>query len=254
MSDAPGRRGAVVVGASAGVGRCVAEEFARSGRDLVLAARDLPALDTLAAHLRLRWGVEVNTIAVDLTAGHAEMASVAHQCRSLLGGRLNTLVITSGLVVDDDDGFADGARVEAVLATNLTGPIVLASAVLEGMLDAGDPASVVLVSSIAARVPRGHNVAYTAAKSGLESWAASLQHALDGTSVRVSVVAPGYVDTSMADGLELRLPVAAPEDVARRIVNVADSGRRFTFVPAWWRIPVGVLSRLPWPLFRRIDF
>ncbi|HCQ45395.1 MAG TPA: SDR family oxidoreductase, partial [Achromobacter sp.] len=57
----------LITGASSGIGATYAERFARRGHDLVLVARDLTRLETLAARLRQDHGVAVDVLAADLT-------------------------------------------------------------------------------------------------------------------------------------------------------------------------------------------
>jgi uncharacterized protein len=68
--------GAVVIGASAGVGRAIADQLGRLGTDLVIAARDDRDLTALASDLRIRHGVEVAAVPLDLNGSDAELRAV----------------------------------------------------------------------------------------------------------------------------------------------------------------------------------
>ena len=100
----------------------------------------------------------------------------------------------------------------------------------------GQGGTLVLFSSIAAAAPRRRNVAYAAAKAGLESFGRSMRHRTAGTPVEVQVYALGYVDTAMTRDLDLKLPVADPGRVAELVVGRLDQGSSFRTCPgrgAW---------------------
>ena len=76
----PDRRRAVVVGASAGVGRALSEELARQGYDLVIGSRHADDLDALAADLALRHAVVVTPRPIDLCGPADAIERYADEC------------------------------------------------------------------------------------------------------------------------------------------------------------------------------
>jgi short-subunit dehydrogenase len=246
------RRGAVVVGASAGVGRALSAELARRGYDLVVSARHTEDLDALAADLRLRHPVAVSPRTLDLCGPPADLDRYVDECLALLG-EVDAVLVTAGTVADEDDGVAPPAVTSTLLQTNFLGVATLAGAFVE-RLEAQGKGTIVLFSSIAAAAPRGRNVMYGAAKAALEHYGRSLQHRFAGGNVRVQIYALGYVDTGMAAGRRLLLPPADPRRIAATVVNGLDRDHRFTYLPRYWRAVVFVLRRLPWSVYRRLDF
>jgi decaprenylphospho-beta-D-erythro-pentofuranosid-2-ulose 2-reductase len=249
MSD---RRRAVVVGASAGVGRALSDELARAGYDLVIGARDTDDLEALAADLRLRHSVTVIPQRVDLCEPAEMLGRYADECCSALGG-VDAVLVTAGAVADDDDGTETPDVARTLVEANFLGVVGLAQAFVE-RFEVQGTGTMVLFSSIAAAAPRRRNVVYGAAKAALEHYGRGLQHRFAGGNVRVQIYALGYVDTAMAAGRQLRLPAADPRWIARTIVNGLERDRRFTYLPRYWRLIVAVLRRLPWPVYRRLDF
>jgi len=235
----------------------VAAALAADGYRLVIAARDTEELAKVAADLEVRHRADVHVRGIDLCGDPAGLVDLVDETCALdaaAAGRLDVVVITAGMVSDDDDGFAAPELVGRIVATNFTGVMTVASAAAARMRRQPGGGSIVLFSSIAAKAPRGSNVAYAASKAALESYAASMQHALSTAEVKVQVVAPGYVDTAMTAGKELLLPVASPEEVATAVVEGLAGGRRFVYSPRWWGPIVGTIRRLPWPVYRRLDF
>jgi NAD(P)-dependent dehydrogenase (short-subunit alcohol dehydrogenase family) len=117
--------------------------------------------------------------------------------------------------------------------------------------------SIVLFSSIAAVAARTKNLAYSAAKAALETYAVGLRHALADRGVEVLVLALGYVDTSQTFGQRLLFPVAHAEEVAeqvmKRLRGARLSGGKHYFPWFWWWITTCIRG-LPWFVYRRLRF
>lgn len=245
-------RSAVVIGASSGVGRALADALAVRGYDLVLAARSTRDLAAVAADVEARHGVRAMAIELDLLGSDDEIGAWYARCRSVLPD-VDAVLIPAGTVDDADDGVTSSTLNETITTTNYVGVARIARRFLADF-EARDHGTLVLFSSIATAAPRRRNVAYTAAKSALESYARSLQHRYAGSGVRVQVYALGYVDTAMTRGRRLLLPVADPANVARTVVGGLSQSRRFRYAPAFWRPIVFVLERLPWSIYRKLEF
>jgi short-subunit dehydrogenase len=248
----PDRRRAVVVGASAGVGRALSEELARHGYDLVIGARHADDLDALATDLELRHSVTVTPCPIDLCGPADAVERYAAECFATLR-EVDAVLVTAGAVDEGDDGTASPAVTATLVQTNFLGVATLAGAFVEGFECQGW-GTIVLFSSIAAAAPRGRNVVYGAAKAALEHYGRSLQHRLAGTTVRVQVYALGYVDTAMASGRRLLLPRADPHRIARTVVGGLQRDHRLTYLPRYWRAIAFGLRHLPWPIYRRLRF
>jgi short-subunit dehydrogenase len=248
----PDRRRAVVVGASAGVGRALATELARRGYDLVIGARHAEDLDAVAADLALRHGGAVTPAPLDLCGPADALEGYVDDCIARLG-EVDAVLVTAGAVDDADDGTAPPAVTARLVQTNFLGVVTLVGAFVERLEEQGG-GTVVLFSSIAAAAPRGRNVVYAASKAALEHYGRALQHRLAEGPVRVQVYALGYVDTAMAAGRRLPLPPADPARIARTVVDCLHHERRFTYLPRYWRPITFGLRHLPWPVYRRLRF
>jgi short-subunit dehydrogenase len=246
------RRRAVVVGASAGVGRALCEELALRGYDLVVMARHAEDLDAVASDVGLRHRVTVVQRPVDLCDPADALVRHADDCVRTLGP-VDVLIVTVGALSDDDDGAAVPAVTSTLVNSNFLGVVTIVGRFLQHFETRGR-GTVVLFSSVAAAAPRGRNVVYGAAKAALEHYGRALQHRLADGNVRVQIYALGYVDTAMAKGRRLLLPPADPRRIAHKVVDGLDRGRRFTYLPRYWQVIVFLLRRLPWPIYRRLKF
>lgn len=239
---------ALVFGASAGVGRALARELAAKGYDLVLVSRNPDDLKAEAAHLRTRFRVAVDWVAVDASSPTATVEVL----RSIASdGKVKDLFFPIGMADDNDDGLLPETETTALINANLTSIAAVVSLFLAPMLKA-ESGNIVGFGSVAALRGRGTNVAYAAAKRGLESYFESLRFRTSFTPVRVQFYRLGYVDTHLTFGRKLLpLPMISPETVAKRVVrNLNHDVSRF--LPGfWWGIAI-LLRLLPWSIFRRI--
>jgi short-subunit dehydrogenase len=221
----------VVIGASRGVGRTTAELFADHGAHLVIAARSPEPLRELATSLRDR-GVRVLSVPTDI----GDPAAVEHLARRAVAefGRIDTWVNTAAVLIAGPFGEESTEEVERIVRTNVLGQVWGARAALAQFRRQGSGV-LIDVSSMVGVVPNPVVPLYTMTKFSVRGLSLSLHHSSSGMpGVRVCVVLPGPIDTSMFDGAvnhtgrELRAipPALAPERVAGAIVSCARRPRR----------------------------
>lgn len=245
MSDA------IVVGASAGVGRAIVEQLAAAGWNLVVGSRNQADLDGLATDLEAAHGVNVAPLAVDVRDDDAlgRFIAAAHDAVP----EPDAVLITAGSVADHDDGVDDWATTTDLVTANMIGVMKLGGHYAARFETRGS-GTLVLFSSIATGAPRRDNVAYAAAKAGLESFAGSMQHRLGRTGAAVQLYRLGYVDTRLARGRDLKLRPADPATVAERVVAGLGGRSKTTFEPRYWGAIVRGLRMLPAPIYNRLEF
>lgn len=237
----PSGAACLVTGASSGIGRATALALARAGARLVLTGRNEARLGAVADDT----GGEA--IVADLTEPDAP-ERVAREAEERLHG-VDVLVNNAGVGLAGPLLDVDFARVDELVAVNLRAPILLTRSLLPGMLERGGGA-IVNVASIAGHVGVGGEAVYAATKAGLIGFSESLRQELIGTSVRVSVVSPGVVDTLFFERRGVpyarRRPRPVPaERVARTIVAAIETGAPRLFVARWFAFPVRLQETLP---------
>jgi short-subunit dehydrogenase len=242
---------AVVVGASAGLGRALAERLAGAGHDLVLASSDERDVAALAAHLQIHNGVRATAVAVDLggdTDGGERLESAARA----LGGA-DALLLPIGWTAPLDDACRDTELTERLVRTNFLSVATLVSRFLPGLRQR-PRAAVVGFGSVAAVRGRGANIVYAASKRALQTFFEGLRHACTDTPVRVQFYVLGYLDTNLAFGRRTLLPRANPEHLAARVARDLGRFEGVVYHPGWWRPVCALLSVVPWFVFKRLRF
>src|SRR5215468_11258172 len=233
-------QGALVTGASRGLGRALAEALAARGAKVAMVAREIGPLSDAVATIRSRGGI-AHAIAADVGAKDA-VHRIAGQAQGLIGEiaiaihNASTLGPTPLRLLLD----TECEDLAAVLETNLVGPFRLTKILAGGMALRGDGV-IVHISSDAAVEAYPKWGAYGVSKTAQDHLSRILAAELDGTGVRILAVDPGEMDTAMhaaaipdAD----RASLQKPAEVAARIVQMiedttrAPSGARLV-APKW---------------------
>ena len=178
----------VITGATEGIGRALAEEFARDGHALVLVARDHAKLAKTAEELAGAHGVEVKVTAQDLSTPEG-CAGVEQAVRGF-GFYAEYLVNNAGIMSSGFFQDEDPATVRRIVDLNVRAMVDLTMRFLPGML-ARSRGGVLNVSSMVGYMPVPYQATYAASKAFILSFSKALAYETRGTGVKVSVVAPG---------------------------------------------------------------
>ncbi|KAK7958102.1 hypothetical protein PG988_012950 [Apiospora saccharicola] len=237
----------VITGASSGIGRSTAFEFARTAPKnlkLILTARRIDSLKEIAAEITKEVGDGVKVLPVQLDVSKPE------EIRGFVEGlpaefkEIDVLVNNAGLV----KGVAKAPEIveddlNVMFNTNVTGLINMTQAILPIFLKRsnGGAGDIINIGSIAGREPYIGGSIYCATKAAVRSFTDSLRKELIATRVRVMEIDPGQVETefsvvrfygdrSKADAVYAGCEPLTPDDIAEVVVFVA--GRRENVVVA----------------------
>lgn len=244
------RSAALIVGASAGLGRALCRALAARDYDLLLVARDSTDLEAEANHLRTVFGVRVATVAADAQATDSFVEAVKSAASSF--DDLAAILFPIGKSCAGDFGAMPMAQARVLIDVNFTS----VAALIDALLSSSSVARCVVIGfgSIAAVRGRGNNVVYSAAKRALESYFESLRHRFSDSDIRVQFYRLGYLDTGQSYGKQLLLPSASPEAIARRVVRGLDEGHGFVTLPRFWWLVTSAIRLMPWWLYKRLRF
>jgi uncharacterized oxidoreductase len=183
----------LITGGNSGIGKRLAEEFAKRGNDVIITGRKQEAIDAVvAANANIVAGYVLDVQDADAITAFAAKVTADHPA-------LNVVVNNAGIMVAEDLKAQDLAVAEATVATNLLGPIRLISALLPHLLKKPS-ATVMTVSSGLAFVPLAMTPTYNATKAAIHSYTQSLRYQLAGTNVDVIEIVPPGVATDLMPG------------------------------------------------------
>ena len=232
---------ALVTGASRGIGRATAAALARAGAHvLVHYGRSAREAESLVSEIQTEGGV-ANAISADLGTPNGA-ARLAEQVRSIVGDRLDVLVLNAGIskavrladyTVEDFDNL---------FATNVRSPFFLVQQLLPIL---GDGSNIIAISSIGSHAVVGKPgvdnpslLAYSSTKGALETLVKNWAAILGPQGIRVNAVAPGAIDTDMSNftkteagreivlGMQALKRIGRPEDVADVVAFLASDKAR----------------------------
>jgi 3-oxoacyl-[acyl-carrier protein] reductase len=222
----PVPRVTLVTGASSGIGKATAARLAAMGSAVIVGYHSRQAqAEAVIAGLQGSGHIAMRIAIDDSVSISAAVKAVQDRY-----GRLDALVncggATTPVPANDLDGLTD-AIFDRTVTVNLRGPFAMIRA-FRPVLERGEHAAVVNISSIAARTGLGSSLAYLAAKAGVDALTIALAKVL-APKVRVFSVSPAGVDTDFVPGRTReqlqktaeRLPLAhvtTPDDVARAVV------------------------------------
>jgi short-subunit dehydrogenase len=207
---------AIVSGAGRGIGRAIARRLAREGAALTAVARTQAELDTLVAEIRAGGGRAL-AVAADIRERAACDRAVAAARDA--HGRVQILVNNAGVGIHKPFAETSDDDWNAMLGTNLSGVFYLTRAALADLTNGGG--HVFMISSLAGSNPIAGLAAYCASKAALDHLSACLMLEVRHQGVKVTVVAPGSVNTEF--GSRARGDAAwmlQPEDIADTIVEL----------------------------------
>lgn len=220
----------VVTGASSGAGKAIALEFALQQPNLVLASRNIDALNEVAEECR-SLGAKVKTVVTDVTETGA-MVQLANEANDF-GGQIDVWVNNAGLLAAGRFEETPMAVHQQVIETNLIGYLNGAHAVLPYFKKQKHG---VLINniSIGGFLPVPFGVGYSASKFGLRGFSAALKAELSNwPGIHICDVFPAFLDTPgiqhaanyTGKYLKPAPPVYDPRRVAMAIVKLAEKPR-----------------------------
>jgi short-subunit dehydrogenase len=242
----------VFVGATKGIGRALARLMAARGHALFLLGRDLADLERSARDLEVRGAPGSVGVAVCDLADASGFAAALDRADAALSN-FDTVVVTAGLFASQETLESDAERTATLLDVNFTGTILFCEAARKRLLARGG-GTLCVFSSVAGERGRKPVILYGAAKAGLSAYLEGLDHKFRAAGLRTVCVKPGFVKTSMTEGLKPPPFAGEPEPVARRVLGAIERGTPVVYAPPMWALVMLVIRNLPRVVMRRVGF
>lgn len=197
----------LVTGASSGLGRHFAHVLAKAGAQVVLAARRMDALKSLADEI----GGQATCIALDVTDADSIRAAMAQ------AGPVDVLVNNAGVSSAQAVLDATEADYAYIMDANLRGAFLVATDAARGMRERGQGGAIVNIASILGLRQGGQLALYAMSKAGVVQMTKQMGLELARYDIRVNALAPGYFATDMnRDHLESKLGEAMAKRIPQR--------------------------------------
>ena len=244
---------ALVIGASSGIGRAIAERLAAEGSAVAIVARRRDLLDEIVATRKASGSsVEMHAYQHDVR-NWAAVPELFQKIAFDLGG-LDLVVYAAGTQpVVEAEAYPTHLDQETI-TVNFGGAVAWLNAAADRFARAGEGA-IVGIGSVAGDRGRRGNPVYGATKAALDTYLSSLRSRLASRHVTVLCVRPGFVDTALfrqfpAPGF---VPVCSPDEAARLILRAAEAHKRIAYIPGWWKAVMLAIRAIPAPIFERLN-
>ncbi len=245
-------KGALVVGASSGIGAAIARQLVGEGWRVAALARRRPELDELersCAEAAQAGGGALLVRVHDVKNTH-EIPALFEELVRELGG-LDLVVYAAGIMPKIGEQEYDTEKDLEILAVNTGGCVAWLNPAAD-LFCTQRRGAIVGISSIAGDRGRKGNPLYCTSKAAMNTYLESLRNRLGEFGVHVCTIRPGFVDTAMTQGNPKLFWLISSEDAARRILRAVRSGANVRYVPFRW-MWVGLVMRLiPSFVFRRV--
>ena len=249
----PGRRRAIVVGASSGIGAALVRQLASEGYRVAALARRQSEIEALAhtcGPLAEALGGLVLPQVHDVRAV-GEVPALFERLVRELGG-LDLFIYAAGVMPSVRADQYDTPTDLDLLAINFSGCAAWCNEVAK-LMGSQRSGTIIGISSIAGVRGRKGNPMYGSSKAAMTHYLESLRNRLSERRVHVCTILPGYVDTIMTQGLKTFWLISA-DDAARTILGAARRKVNERFVPWRWTLVALVLRLIPSFFFRRLNF
>lgn len=236
----------VITGASSGIGKALALEFAQRGYHLGLAARRLNKLEALRTEILSIPGCQNLQIEViELDVNETDKVGPALQVLFNNLKKVDVAIVNAGVNKLTGVGRGQLADELGLVQTNLLGAIATVNAAVEWFKQTGG-GHVVGISSLASLTPIPKQAAYCATKAGFSMYLDAAAIELKKYKIDITKILPGFVKTDIVDDMDKFPFLVSAEQAAREMANHIEKRRSVGVVPGYpWKILKPLLANMP---------
>ncbi len=220
---------ALITGSTRGIGRAIAEVYAKNGAALILNGRDAVKAKEVAHEISLKYAVKVDIVLFDVS--NSEQVKNGFRELFKITKSLDIVVNNAGILDDALIGMATKSQIEKTFGINTFGTLYV-SQYAARMMSKKKYGSIINISSIIGTNGNEGQSVYGGSKAAVIGITQSLSKELAANNIRVNAIAPGFIDTEMTHGLtkckykerieSIKMNrIGTPEDVANTALYLA---------------------------------
>jgi len=246
----------VITGSSSGIGKALAVTFARNGHAVLVVARREARLRSLCQELTEKYEVNVNCLALDITAPDAPQVLFGEAVRVF--GEVHVLINNAGMSPYQEFRELSISHLRQILALNIRSLTELCYLFMPHMLNHGKASHVVNVSSVGGYAPLPRFAVYTGSKHYVRAFSNMLNYEYQRTNIKVSTLYPGGTLTEFLGlaGQQVNQfalkSMMTPDQVAKIAYPAILKGKRVIVPGTINQLAVLVGKLLPFPLAVRL--
>lgn len=247
------RKNIVITGASSGLGKGMAIEFAKQGANLALCARRVERLDTLKQELeQINPEIKVYIDSLDVN-DHQAVFTVFEKFKQQMGS-LDRVIVNAGMGKGASIGTGYFHANKQTAETNFVAAIAQAEAAME-IFREQNAGHLVTISSISAvRGFRRAMTVYAATKAAITSLSEGIRIDVMNTPIKVSCVHPGFIRSEINESVEKVPFIVDTETGCKALVKAINKEQANSYVPSWpWSILHWILRVAPQSVIRKMS-
>ena len=243
------RKAALITGATSGIGKEFAYNFARLGYDLIITGRRRREISVVASDLRNKYHVRADVIIADLS-----VKNDLSRLLKFIDNKKNIEILVNNAGYGLSERFVEDQinNQLKMLKVHVTAPLLLIHKVLPEMIRQRK-GNIINVTSLAAYVPNSKNTMYTSTKSFLTNFTESLFLDLNQYGIRVQCLCPGFARTDFHNRLRLKEELTNnrlinwmdPSEVVKYSLHCLETGKIICIPGMANRMIVSLISMLP---------
>ena len=229
----------LIIGASSGLGKDLAYEFAKNRKNLIIASRDIRDLKSIKSDIETQFQVKVQIIQIDLSM--IEKVKRKTDFNKSIFRNLEGILFPAGQMYKDDYINLDEKKVNNLLSSNFSSIAYL----IKNYVKYKKRGSIIGFGSVSAQLGRKINPYYSASKRALESFFESLIFQYGNKNYFIQFYILGYLKTNLSFGKNLLLPKASTNQLSKLVYRNRFLKNKKIYFPYWWILIILIFKLLP---------
>lgn len=237
----------LILGAMSDVAQAMAHEYAKHGYEIILAARNKQRLEPLEKDLQIKYKVPCSSVEFDALNFRSHVEFYKN-----ISPQPDVVACVFGYLGDTTKGLSDWNEAEQILHVNYTGAVSVLNVVASAMMEKKQ-GTIIGISSVAGERGRQSNFLYGSAKAGFSAYLSGLRNKCFHSGVHVLTVKPGFIKTSMTQGMPLNPKLTAtPQKIASDIYKAANKKKNILFSLWMWKYIMKIITSIPEGMFKKM--
>lgn len=231
----------VILGATSIIAEKFAHLAAKAGNNLRLVGRDQEQLQIIAADITLRYKISCSVMAMEMSAEIEQLPTILTPEKEELD-----------LFIAHSDFTANNHLTPETINTLIKVNILSTSILINAYLNIKQQHHhLIYLSSVAAYRGRAKNSLYGASKAAIEIYLQGLQQAASNTQ-HITIARLGFIDTKQTYGIPGVFHAADPNACAKACWKAISKKQRLFFYPHYWRLIMGIITSLPFLIYKKM--
>ena len=239
----------LIVGASSGLGRDLAYQFAKNSHNLTLVSRDKKDLEYLKSDIEIKYKVQVDIFELDFSYQN-NITSFITEKKNIIKN-FDGVLFPIGMMLDDDTIKNTDENLNKLISANFYCVANFISKVLN-VFEEKNKGVIVGFGSISSAVGRQVNTGYTSAKKALETYFESLIITNSNNNLKIQFYTLGYLDTNLSSDKKLLLPKGSTKKLSKIVYKNLNLKGVKKFFPFWWLFINYIIKILPFFITKKI--